>query len=69
MAAQYGIPLLGSLPLEIGIREQGDAGVPIVVAQPGSAAAQAYRQTAQNLAEALAQRPRAKPSIAASLAG
>jgi ATP-binding protein involved in chromosome partitioning len=69
MAAQYGIPLLGSLPLEIGIREQGDAGVPIVVAQPGSAAAQAYRQTAQKLAEALAQRPRAKPSIAASLAG
>jgi ATP-binding protein involved in chromosome partitioning len=69
MAAQYGIPLLGSLPLEIGIREQGDAGVPIVVAQPGSAAAQAYRQTAQKLAEALALRPRAKPSIAASLAG
>jgi ATP-binding protein involved in chromosome partitioning len=69
MAAQYGIPLLGSLPLEIGIREQGDAGVPIVVAQPDSGAAQAYRQTAQNLAEALAQRPRAKPSIAASLAG
>jgi ATP-binding protein involved in chromosome partitioning len=69
MAAQYGIPLLGSLPLEIGIREQGDAGVPIVVAQPDSAAARAYRQTAQNLAEALAQRPRAKPSIAASLSG
>ena len=69
MAAQYGVPLLGSLPLEIGIREQGDAGVPIVVAQPDSAAAQAYRQTAQNLAEALAQRPRAKPSIAASLSG
>jgi len=69
MAAQYGIPLLGSLPLEIGIREQGDAGVPIVVAQPESAAAQAYRQTAQNLAQALAQRPRAKPSIAANLAG
>src|SRR5688500_15405134 len=69
MAAQSRIPLLGSLPLEIGIREQGDAGVPIVVAQPDSAAAQAYRQTAQNLAEALAQRPRAKPSIAASLAG
>ena len=69
MAAQYGIPLLGSLPLEIGIRQQGDAGVPIVIAQPDSSAAQAYRQTAQNLAEALAQRPRAKPSIAASLAG
>ncbi|RBB08813.1 iron-sulfur cluster carrier protein ApbC, partial [Xanthomonas oryzae] len=28
MAAQYGVPLLGSLPLEIAIREQGDAGQP-----------------------------------------
>ncbi|MGE8252636.1 MAG: iron-sulfur cluster carrier protein ApbC, partial [Stenotrophomonas sepilia] len=28
MAAQYGVPLLGSLPLQIGIREQGDAGTP-----------------------------------------
>ena len=30
MAAQYGVALLGSLPLEIAIREQGDAGMPIV---------------------------------------
>ncbi len=67
MAAQYGVPLLGSLPLEIGIREQGDAGTPIVAAQPHSAAAQAYRETARRLAEALAARPRAKPSIASSL--
>ena len=67
MAAQYGVPLLGALPLEIGIREQGDAGVPIVAAQPQSAAAQAYRETARKLAEALAARPRAKPSISSSL--
>ncbi len=67
MAAHYGVPLLGSLPLEIGIREQGDAGTPIVAAQPSSAAAQAYRETARRLAEALAARPRAKPSIASSL--
>ena len=43
MAAQYGVPLLGSLPLDIAIREQGDAGRPVVVAAPDSAAAQAYR--------------------------
>jgi ATP-binding protein involved in chromosome partitioning len=67
MAAQYGVPLLGSLPLEIGIREQGDAGVPIVAARPDSAAAQAYREAARRLAEALAARPRAKPSISSSL--
>lgn len=69
MAAQYGIPLLGSLPLEIGIREQGDAGLPIVVARPDSPAAAAYRATAQKMVEALSRRPRAKPSISASLAG
>ena len=67
MAERYGVPLLGSLPLEIGIREQGDAGVPIVAAQPDSTAAQAYRQAARRLAEVLAARPRARPSIASSL--
>lgn len=67
MASQYGVPLLGSLPLEIGIREQGDAGAPIVIAAPDSAASQAYRDTARRLSVALAQRPRVTPSISASL--
>ncbi|MCC8539209.1 iron-sulfur cluster carrier protein ApbC [Xanthomonas axonopodis pv. poinsettiicola] len=67
MAAQYGVPLLGSLPLEIGIREQGDAGRPIVVAAPDSAAAQAYLFAAARLAEELAKRPRASIPISASL--
>jgi len=67
MAAQYGVPLLGSLPLEVGIREQGDAGVPIVASAPDSAAAAAYRQTARRLVEALETRPRAPRSISASL--
>ncbi|WP_159681567.1 iron-sulfur cluster carrier protein ApbC [Luteimonas sp. 9C] len=67
MAAQYGVPLLGSLPLEIGIREQGDAGMPIVVAAPDSPAAQAYRATARNLVTELEKRPRAPMSISASL--
>lgn len=67
MAAQYGVPLLGSLPLEIGIREQGDAGVPIVAAAPESAAARAYRDTARRLLEELDRRPRAPRGISASL--
>ena len=67
MAAQYGVPLLGSLPLEIGIREQGDVGTPIVAAKPDSAAAQAYRRTAVELAARLAARPRASLPIASSL--
>jgi ATP-binding protein involved in chromosome partitioning len=69
MAAQYGVPLLGSLPLEIGIREQGDLGMPIVISAPDSAAAQAYRQTARRMAATLAARPRAAMPIASSLVG
>lgn len=67
MAAKYGVPLLGSLPLEIGIREQGDAGTPIVAAAPGSTAAEAYRQLARNVIAELGKRPRAAMPISASL--
>ncbi|SJZ69081.1 ATP-binding protein involved in chromosome partitioning [Lysobacter spongiicola DSM 21749] len=67
MASQYGVPLLGSLPLELAIREQGDAGVPVVVAQPDSPAAQSYRDAALQLAVRLAMRPRVTPGISASL--
>ena len=67
MAEQYGVPLLGSLPLEIGIREQGDAGTPIVAAAPESPAAQAYLSAAQRLVAELGKRPRASIPISASL--
>ena len=67
MAAQYGVPLLGSLPLEIGIREQGDAGTPITAALPDSAAAQAYLRAAERLIEEVAKRPRASIPLLSSL--
>ena len=67
MAAQYGVPLLGSLPLEIGIREQGDAGTPIVAAVPDSAAAKAYVAAARRMVEELGKRPRAGIPIVSSL--
>jgi ATP-binding protein involved in chromosome partitioning len=67
MAAQYGLPLLGSLPLERTIREQGDAGTPVVIAAPDSAAAAAYRELARNVIAELAKRPRAAATISASL--
>jgi ATP-binding protein involved in chromosome partitioning len=67
MAAKYGVPLLGSLPLETGIREQGDAGTPIVAAAPGSTAAEAYRLLARNVIAELDKRPRAAMPIASSL--
>ena len=67
MAAQYGVPLLGSLPLDLRIREQGDAGTPVVAAAPDSAPAQAYLATAQAMAAQLATRPRASIPISSAL--
>jgi ATP-binding protein involved in chromosome partitioning len=69
MAEQYGVPQLGALPLEIGIREQGDAGTPIVIAQPESPAAQAYRDAARALLVELDKRPKVRAGIVASLLG
>src|ERR1035438_2412677 len=42
MAQQYGVHLLGELPLDIRIREDADGGTPTVVAEPGGARANAY---------------------------
>jgi len=54
MAQKYGVELLGSLPLDIGIRENADNGHPTVVADPESRTAQIYRQIARKMAAALA---------------
>ena len=67
MAEMYGVPLLGALPLERVIREQGDRGVPVVAFAPNSATAASYRAMARNVAAHLAARPRAPMSIGASL--
>jgi ATP-binding protein involved in chromosome partitioning len=67
MSGQYGVPMLGSLPLQRGIREQGDIGTPIFAADPTGAAAEAYRQVARRMAEVLAARPRAAASISSTL--
>ncbi|WP_374555304.1 iron-sulfur cluster carrier protein ApbC [Thermomonas sp.] len=67
MAEQYGVPQLGALPLEIAIREQGDAGTPIVAARPDSAVASAYRETARALLARLAQRPKVRAGILSAL--
>jgi ATP-binding protein involved in chromosome partitioning len=60
MAQQYGVPLLGALPLELTIREQADSGNPTVAAFPDSPAAQTYRAIARQAAARLAQRARNK---------
>lgn len=53
MAQEYGVPLLGSLPLDIRIREQADSGAPSVAADAGSDLAQAYRAIARRTAARL----------------
>jgi len=54
MAEQYGVRLLGELPLDIRIREDADGGLPTVVAEPGSARAQSYFKMARRTAAQLA---------------
>jgi ATP-binding protein involved in chromosome partitioning len=53
MADQYGVRLLGALPLDIRIREQADNGRPTVVANPKSDVAARYREIARNAAATL----------------
>jgi ATP-binding protein involved in chromosome partitioning len=60
MAAQYGVPLLGALPLDIRIREQADSGAPTVAAEPSSAIALAYRDIARRTAARLSLQARNK---------
>ena len=46
VADEFGVPLLGRIPLEIDTRKGGDLGVPITVGAPQSAQAQAFRDVA-----------------------
>lgn len=50
LADSLGVPLLGKLPLLPELREGGDAGVPIVVSDPDSEAAQLFQEIAQRIA-------------------
>jgi ATP-binding protein involved in chromosome partitioning len=56
-AAELGVSFLGGVPLEMPVREGGDAGVPIVVSSPESASAKELIAIAQKIA--------AKVSVAA----
>ncbi len=58
MAKQYGVDLLGALPLDISIREGVDSGRPTVAIEPESRIAQIYREIARRTAARLALRAR-----------
>jgi ATP-binding protein involved in chromosome partitioning len=49
LAVDLDVPLLAKVPLTMALREQSDAGIPLVFADPDDAAAQALRQGARGL--------------------
>ncbi len=53
MAEQYNVDLLGSVPLDIRIREETDGGRPTVVADPDGRVAQIFREIARRVAAKL----------------
>jgi ATP-binding protein involved in chromosome partitioning len=63
MAEQYGVKLLGELPLDAHIREEADSGRPTVVAAPDSPRAKAYFDMARRTAAALAVRAKDRSSV------
>ena len=56
MCADYKVPFLGGLPLDIRIREQVDSGRPTVVADPEGAIAGIYKEIARKTAVFVAQK-------------
>lgn len=58
MADDYQVDWLGSLPLALSIREQSDAGQPIVVSDPQGQAAMIYRDIARKLAAKISLLPK-----------
>lgn len=49
-AEQHNVPFLGEVPLGLEVREGGDRGVPVVISNPESPQAKAFRQTAEEVA-------------------
>ncbi len=49
-ASRYEVPFLGAVPLDIKVRLGGDRGEPVVVSEPDSPVAIAFREAARNVA-------------------
>lgn len=52
-AQDLGLPFLGELPLDMGLRESCDAGVPFVIASPGSTVSDTFMSMAAHIYDAL----------------
>jgi ATP-binding protein involved in chromosome partitioning len=50
LAKKYGVPLLGSIPLDPQICESGESGKPVILSRPESKPALAFRDVARKVA-------------------
>ncbi len=58
LAQETGVPVLGSMPLDMKIRIQADSGTPTLVAEPDSRVAHLYKDMAQRMAAGLSRLPK-----------
>ncbi|HXS52242.1 MAG TPA: iron-sulfur cluster carrier protein ApbC [Usitatibacter sp.] len=63
MSKDYGVEVLGSLPLDIRIREQADSGKPTVVTEPEGPVAAIYRDIARKVAARIAKQAEDRSSV------
>jgi len=63
LAAEAGVPFLGTVPMDPQVRVAGDGGTPVVVAHPESAAGQALDRIARALAATLSVRSFQQPNV------
>ena len=64
LAAELGVPLLAEIPLATRVQELGEAGTPVVLADPDSSAAQALRAMAERVVAEVAARAVRLPIVA-----
>ena len=63
MATELGVPFLGRIPIYQPIREGSDTGVPLIISEPDSPAAQAFISAAERAAAQVSIASYARPTI------
>jgi len=63
MATELGVPFLGRIPIYQPIREGSDTGVPLIISEPDSPAAQAFISAAEQAAAQVSIASYARPTI------
>jgi ATP-binding protein involved in chromosome partitioning len=63
MSKDYDVEVLGSLPLDIHIREQADSGKPTVVSDPDGPVAAIYRDIARKVAARIARQSEDRSAV------